>query len=219
MCFNLPGCCIVVVCGVVWFDMPYDEDRVFDRSSYIFFFMTFWFFMTLFTGMMEFLPERTIILKERAAGSYRLSAYYLSKSAAELPIRLALPCLFLIISYPMVSLSPYPATFFKLCGVQLLAALAGEAIGVFIGTSTMDYEKAMTVATVVSLALMLTGGYFIQNLPSFLGWVRYLSPFKYSYHACIQLGFDREIPCVDGEVLEECLSGAGILIFDLHCVY
>jgi len=168
--------------------------------------MTFWFFMTLFTGMMEFLPERTIILKERAAGSYRLSAYYLSKSAAELPVRLALPCLFLIISYPMVSLSPKPATFFSLCGVQLLAALAGEAMGVFIGTSTMDYEKAMTIATVTSLALMLTGGYFVKNLPEFLGWVRFVSPFKYSYDACIKLGFDREVPCIDGETLEECLN-------------
>lgn len=198
---------ISLVCGLVWFDMPYTESRVFDRSSYIFFFMTFWFFMTLFNGMMQFLPERTIILKERAAGSYRLSAYYLSKSAAELPMRLALPCLFLIISYPMVALSPKPGTFFALCGVQLLAALCGEAMGVFIGTSTMDYEKAMTIATVASLALMLTGGYFIQNLPSFLGWIRFISPFKYSYDACIMLGFDRNVPCTNGEVLEECLPG------------
>lgn len=201
---------VSVVCGLVWFDMPYNENRVFDRSSYIFFFMTYWFFMTLFTGMMEFLPERTIILKERAAGSYRLSAYYLSKTAAELPARLAMPCLFLIISYPMVSLSGNIATFFSLCGVQLLAALAGEAMGVFIGTSTMDYEKAMTIATVTSLALMLTGGYFVKNLPEFMGWLRYVSPFKYSYDACIKLGFDRDVPCVNGETLEECLSGAGM---------
>jgi ABC-type multidrug transport system permease subunit len=74
----------------------------------------------------------------------------------------------------------------------------------------MDYEKAMTIATVTSLALMLTGGYFVKNLPSFLSWVRYVSPFKYSYDACIQLAFDRDIPCNNGEVLEECLSGKGM---------
>ena len=73
----------------------------------------------------------------------------------------------------------------------------------------MDYEKAMTIATVWSLALMLTGGYFIQNLPSFLGWVRFVSPFKYSYDACIKLGFDRPVPCTNGETLEECLGGPG----------
>jgi ABC-type multidrug transport system permease subunit len=110
----------------------------------------------------------------------------------------------------MVSLSGNIATFFSLCGVQLLAALAGEAMGVFIGTSTMDYEKAMTIATVTSLALMLTGGYFVKNLPEFMGWLRYVSPFKYSYDACIKLGFDRDVPCVNGETLEECLSGAGM---------
>jgi hypothetical protein len=33
----------------------------------------------------------------------------------------------------MVNLSPNVGTFFGVCGVQLLAALAGEAMGVFIG--------------------------------------------------------------------------------------
>lgn len=81
---------------------------------------------------MQFLPERTIILKERAAGSYRLSAYFLSKIISELPIRLLLPFVFLAISYPMAGMNPDPKIFFGIVGTQLLAALAGRLSDTFI---------------------------------------------------------------------------------------
>jgi ABC-type multidrug transport system ATPase subunit/ABC-type multidrug transport system permease subunit len=193
-----------LICGLCWWDMPYTENTVVDRAGFIFFFMTLWFFMTLFQGMMQFLPERTIILKERAAGSYRLSAYFLSKTISELPIRLSLPFLYLIIAFPMSSLAPTVKSFFQVLGVQLLSALAGESIGVFIGTITLDYEKAMVIATLVSMFLMLTGGYFIKNLPSFVHWIRYISPFKYSYDSCLRLVYYYDLKCDRGDILVEC---------------
>jgi ATP-binding cassette subfamily G (WHITE) protein 2 len=162
--------------------------------------------------MMQFLPERTIILKERAAGSYRLSAYFLSKTISELPVRLMLPFAFLAISYPMAGMNPSPRVFFAIVGTQLLAALAGESVGLFIGTITMDFQKALVVATLGALTLMLTGGFLITNLPSFVSWLRYLSPFKYSYDACIQLEFSRDIHCVDGSVLSGCDGNEGGMV-------
>lgn len=158
---------------------------------------------------MQFLPERTIILKERAAGSYRLSAYFLSKTISELPVRLTLPFVFLAISYPMSGVNPEARVFFAVVGSQLLAALAGESVGLFIGTITMDFQKALVVATLGALTLMLTGGFLIDNLPIFVRWIRYISPFKYSYDACVQLIFSRDINCVNGSVLPGCVGNAG----------
>jgi len=132
---------IAVITGAMWWQMKNGENQVDDRSGFIFFFMTYWFFVTLFSGMMQFLPERTIILKERASGSYRLSAYYLSKILSEAPVRLIMPFVFLCISYPMAALNSAPSAFFAIVGTQLLAALAGESCGLFIGTLTMDFEK------------------------------------------------------------------------------
>jgi hypothetical protein len=42
----------------------------------------------------------------------------------------------------------------------------------------MDFEKAIMVMTLVSLSLMLTGGYFVENIPGFFHWITFLSPFK-----------------------------------------
>lgn len=199
---------IALITGFVWWRMPNTEDRINDRAGYVFFFMTYWFFMSLFQGMMQFLPEREIILKERAAGTYQLSAYFLSKITAELPVRLWLPCLFLAISYPMANLNPSPRVFFATVGTQLLASICGESVGIFIGTITLDFEKALVYATLTSLTLMLTGGFFAQNLPVFVQWIRYLSPFKYSYDACLRLVFSSSVPCDSGDVIVECASGA-----------
>lgn len=201
---------ISLICGLAWFRMSYTENRVDDRGGFIFFFMTYWFFMTLFQGMMQFIPERNIILKERASGTYRLSTYFLSKTLAETPIKLLMPFLFLAIAYPMANLNPRADAFFAIVGTQLLAALAGESVGLFIGTITMDYEKAMVIATLTSLALMLAGGFFIRNLPVFVQWIRYISPFKYSYDACLQLEFSRQIPCDGGDVLVECIGNDSV---------
>lgn len=195
-----------LLCGLIWFRMPYTEDRVQDRSGFIFFFMTYWVFMSLFQGMMQFLPERHIILKERGSGSYRLSAYYISKIISELPMRLLLPFIFVCISYPMANMNPSAGVFFAIASLQLLATLAGESVGLFIGTMTMDFEKAMVVATLFALALMLVGGFFAQKLPVFIQWISYLSPFRYSYNGCVQLEFNRPITCINGATLVDCLD-------------
>ena len=195
---------VALLCGVCWWDMSYSEDRVDDRAGFIFFFMTFWFYLNLYQGLLQFQPERNILLKERAAGSYRLSAYYLSKTLSELPVKLTLPFVFLLISFPMAALSHSVPVFLGVCGIQLLCALAGESIGLFMGTVSTDIMRALIVGNFISLTLTLAGGYYVTNLPLFISWMKYLSPFKYSYDACLKLTFDRRIPCRNGAVLVIC---------------
>lgn len=76
--------------------------------------------------------ERTVINKERMAGSYRLSAYYLAKLASELPLVLILPSIFMIITYWMTGLNGMnnPWAFFATVLVILFQAVASQSIGI-----------------------------------------------------------------------------------------
>jgi len=85
----------------------------------------------------------------------------------------------------------------------------------------MDFERAIMVMTLVSLALMLTGGYFVDNIPSFISWTQYLSPFKYGYDACLFIEFSgRRTDCDGSGKVPDCdnrnydsVSGGDIMDF------
>jgi ABC-type multidrug transport system permease subunit len=77
-----------------------------------------------------------------------------------------------------------------------------------VGTILYDMERAMTVMTVFSLFLMLLGGFFVQNVPAFIAWAKYLSPFKFAYDASLQLVFDSPVACDGSGALGDLCGGA-----------
>jgi len=196
-----------LVSGMLWFRMDYTESTVFDRSSFFFFTMTYWVFDAMFTALMAFPSEREVILKERSSGSYHLGAYFMAKTTSEMPTRLCLPFIYMCISFWMAGVSTRFDLFIYTTLISLLSVVAGEAIGLMIGASIYDMEKAMTVMTVVSLALMLLGGFFVENVPGWLSWGKFCSPFKYSFDASRQLVFDRPVPCDGSGALEGLCGG------------
>ena len=67
-----------------------------------------------------------MITKERAAGTYRLSAYYVSKMTAESPLLFALPLLFSTIVYWMGGLTVDAGSYFAYILTVLLHALTAQ---------------------------------------------------------------------------------------------
>ena len=65
-----------------------------------------------------------MLLKERASGMYRLSAFYFARTASDLPMDMAIPTLFLLLVYFMgglhYSASAFFANFFTVILVMLV---------------------------------------------------------------------------------------------------
>ena len=160
--------------------MNNSEKYVDDRSGFIFFCMTYWVFDSMFGAMLAFPSEKLIVDKERGSGSYQVSAYFMAKTISEAPCRLIMPIIYISIAYWMAGMRPSAAAFFgykapmifmqnallplsttsfgRFTVTELLAVLVGESIGLLIGATVPNFEHAITVMTLVSLALMLTGG-------------------------------------------------------------
>eukprot|EP00538_Stauroneis_constricta_P004422 CAMPEP_0119546338 /NCGR_PEP_ID=MMETSP1352-20130426/805_1 /TAXON_ID=265584 /ORGANISM="Stauroneis constricta, Strain CCMP1120" /LENGTH=818 /DNA_ID=CAMNT_0007591033 /DNA_START=20 /DNA_END=2476 /DNA_ORIENTATION=- len=198
---------IAVVAGLLWFQLEYTERDIHDRTSYIFFTMTYWVFDSMFGALMAFPPEKQIIAKERASSSYHLSAYFLAKTTSEAPTRLTLPLLYMTISYWMAGIANDFGIFVASTLISLLSVLAGESLGLLIGASIDRMDRALTIATVLTLSTMLMGGFYVENIPSFISWAKYLSPFKYSFDASRFVIFDRDMPCDgSGQLQDLCAS-------------
>jgi hypothetical protein len=200
---------LAVVSGLCWLRMHFAENTISDRSSFVFFLMTYWPLQTMMNGILSFPFERAVIEKERASGSYRLSSYFVAKSLAEAPLKLVLPTVFLLIAYWMANINPNFGIFLAILAFQLMSVLVAESIGLLLGAAMKNLHYAITAATVILLSMMLVGGFFVRNLPHWLGvWGKWLSFFKYAYDACLQLEFkgDRIYQCVDGTIIPSCLN-------------
>jgi ABC-type multidrug transport system permease subunit len=198
---------VAIVTGLCWLRMDFADYTILDRSSILFFIMTFWVLDTLMMSLLSFPFERTVIEKERASGSFRLSAYFIAKCLAEAPLKLVLPTLFLIIAYWMARINNNFGIFLGILVFQLMSIIVAESLGLLLGAAFKNIEHAITASTIIFISSMLLGGFFIKRLPYWLGvWAKWLSFFKYAYSACLRLQFKGEqiYRCVDGSYVAKC---------------
>jgi len=149
----------------------------------IFFFSVFWGFYPLYNAVFAFPQERTMLIKERSSGMYRLSSYFLARTVGDLPLELALPTAFTFILYWAGGLKPNPGTFILFLLVVLYNVLVAQGLGLAFGAILMDVKKGTCLASVTSMVFLIAGGYYIQQIPPFIAWLKYLS---YSYF-CFKL--------------------------------
>lgn len=67
----------------------------------------------------------------------------------------------------------------------------------------MDVKRATTMASILMLAFLLAGGYYVQKTPIWIGWIKYMSFSYYSYklQLAAQYSPDQTYPCPTGECL------------------
>ncbi|KAI3728011.1 hypothetical protein L6452_16636 [Arctium lappa] len=172
---------VAVLAGLLWWHTP--TSHIEDRIAMLFFFSVFWGFYPLYNAVFTFPQERRMLIKERSSGMYRLSSYFLARTIGDLPLELALPTAFTFILYWMGGLKPDPATFVLSLLVVLYNVLVAQSLGLAIGAILMDVKQATTLASVTTLVFLIAGGYYIQQIPPFIVWLKYLS---YSYY-CFKL--------------------------------
>jgi len=197
-----------VAVGVVYFNQTYTESDLFNIYAYFFFVMLYWVMDGMFTSLFSFPQERVVILKERATASYRLSAYYCAMTTADLPVFLFMPFLFLVISYWMTCPTLGFTTFVLVLLIALLSVVTGQGLGQLVGAAFDDIQIGQAVATVIILFLMLLGGFFAENIPVWLSWVSYLSPFAYASNAALGVIFREPVPCDGSGALGALCDGA-----------
>lgn len=159
------------------------------QTALIFFFSVFWGFFPLYNAVFTFPQERPMLAKERASGMYRLSSYFLARTVGDLPMELGLPTAFVAIIYWMGGLRPDPAAFVLSLLVVLFSVLVAQSLGLAFGALLMDVKQATTLASVTTLVFLIAGGYYVQHIPPFIVWLKYLSYSFYCYKLLLGVQF------------------------------
>ncbi|KAM7275845.1 hypothetical protein ACFE04_017711 [Oxalis oulophora] len=190
---------VSLLAGLLWWHS--DTTHIQDQVGLLFFFSIFWGFFPLFNAIFAFPQERPMLVKERSSGMYRLSSYYFARTVGDLPMELVLPTIFVTVTYWMGGLKPSLLTFILTLLIVLYNVLVSQSLGLALGAILMDVKQGTTLASVTMLVFLLAGGYYIQYMPIFIAWLKYLSFSHFCYKLLIGVQYsDNEVyRCRRGE--------------------
>lgn len=177
-----------VIIGLIWWDTPHKEESLQDKMGVLFFICLYLSFNPIFVALMTFPQERNVIAKERAAGMYRLSAYFGAKCVSELPLVVFQPVLLHFIVYWMSGMNRSVYYLGSLATI-FITVLFGQSLGLFLGALVKDFKKSITCAVVFGISSSLVGGFYARNMPHWISWIKYFSWLTYAFNAMLRLEF------------------------------
>ncbi|XP_037419267.1 ABC transporter G family member 14-like [Triticum dicoccoides] len=145
-------------------------------------------------------------------GGGRVSSYFAARTAADLPMELGLPTAFVLILYWMGGLDPRPTSFLLSLLVVLYSVLVAQSLGLAVGAVFMDVKQGTTLASVITMVFLIAGGYYVQHIPPFIGWLKWLNYSFYCYRLLLGIQFR------DGGGLYNCGGGALCPVADFPAI-
>jgi len=129
--------------------------------------------------------EKSVIMRERQAKMYHVSAYYAAKTIAELAIKLWSPILFAVIVYWMAWLNPHASNFFVFVSILVLIAMCGTSLGLLVSALAPNANAAGALGPLLVIIFVLGGGFYqkLTAMPNWLVWLQYVSFFRYAFEA------------------------------------
>lgn len=112
----------------------------------------------------------------------------MARSLADIPIDIVIPTAFVCIVYWMVGLRA--TAFVQHLLSVLLVVLTSNSLGLLISALSNDLKQAQAFASVLTLALMLLGGFYLAVPAWALSWSRWVSFINQGYSLVVKvLGF------------------------------
>ena len=85
----------------------------------------------------------------------------MARCIADLPLDVVVPIFFVLILYFMAALRA--AAFIPHLLAVLLAVLVATSVGLLLSAVVMELKQAQSLASVLTLTIMLCGGFYIQK--------------------------------------------------------
>ncbi|KDP39319.1 hypothetical protein JCGZ_01076 [Jatropha curcas] len=194
---------VAVLLGLIWWkSQTRTEAQLRDQVGLIFYICIFWTSSSIFGAVYVFPFEKIYLVKERKADMYRLSVYYVCSTICDMMAHVLYPAIFMVILYFMAGFKrTVPCFFFTLFTIQLIA-ITSQGAGELFGAASLSIKRAGMCASLFLMLFLLTGGYYVQHIPKFMQWLKYISFIYYGFRLLLKVQYD-------GDELFECGSKEG----------
>lgn len=189
----------------VWYEIGTHQASSSKRLPALFFSVIHQGIVSSLQGTHSFPLERNIMLRERAAGTYYVSAYFLGKTMADMIVQLIGPIIYTCMVYPLVGFRPFVKKFFIFMGFMILDSAAATSLSNMISCVFVSIEMSTVILACAYEICRLYGGWFIS--PALLGdypewrFADTLSYIKYSFVGVALNEFDGlNLTCLESEL-------------------
>jgi hypothetical protein len=194
---------VALLLGLLWWkSQTGNEAQLRDQVGLIFYICIFWTSSSLFGSVYVFPFEKLYLVKERKADMYRLSAYYASSTLCDAVPHVVYPVLFMAILYFMAGLRRTVPCFFLTLLATLLIVFTSQGTGELLGAAILSVKRAGVMASLVLMLFLLTGGYYVQHIPKFIRWLKYVSFMHYGFNLLLKAQYH-------GHLTYNCASRGG----------
>jgi len=154
---------IFVACGI-WYQIGTGQASITTRGPSLFFAAVTQGIVASLQTISRFPSERAIILRERAAGSYHVSAYFAARSLVDFISTLWGTSIFCAIVYPTIGYQPTAGKFFIYWIFMVLDTNAALSLATMISCLCVTIELSTVVLSLVLEITRLFGGFFTSPL-------------------------------------------------------
>ncbi len=180
-----------ITCSI-YYNLGWEVQDVFNKQAFFFYFTINNFMSTIFQSVLAFPTERQNFLREYAGKMYGVVPYFLAKNIVEtVPIVFFL-CLYGAIVYFIVGLRNEVGVFFTFELIYTGLVFMAQSVGLLFGTAFSNVAVALIITQFSVAPFFFFSGFIINsaNMPVWLSWLIYFSPFRYSIEAGLRNEFD-----------------------------
>ncbi|XP_055823867.1 ABC transporter G family member 26 isoform X3 [Solanum dulcamara] len=194
---------VALLLGLLWWkSSTATEAQLRDQIGLMFYICIFWTSSSIFGAVYVFPFEKMYLVKERKADMYRLSVYYICSTLCDMVAHVLYPTFFMCIVYFMAGFKRTVQCFFLTLAATVLIAITSQGAGELFGAAVMSIRRAGMVASLILMLFLLTGGYYVQHIPKFMRWLKYLSFMYYGFRLLLKVQYS-------GDDLYDCESKGG----------
>ncbi len=177
--------------GTVFLQVGNDANSVSKRASSLFFCCINQGIFVAIETLNTFPAERALTLRERKAGSYKVSAYFLAKFLIDFLIRLINPIIFSFIAYFLIGYQRDASKFLTFMVFMMLCSQASTSLTVMVTTLCRTIGSSVIFLPLILELTRLFGGFFLvpSLLPEYFVWLDALSYTKYAFTGVINSEF------------------------------
>ncbi|KAH8921816.1 P-loop containing nucleoside triphosphate hydrolase protein [Atractiella rhizophila] len=208
---------MAVVIGAAFYQLPENPGGIQSIKTLCYFVNVMNYYLLLMVYTFVLCSEFRVFDYEREDGLYGTLPYLVAINLAYLPINVIAPTVYSIIVYFMTGLRKDDLAYHFFAASwpnHILQQIASFGYGLVSAATSRSFARASLVGNSSSIVLLLTAGYVLVDVPVYIKWARWISPYYYGFHWLATSQFeDRRFACkgITGPAANQCI-GENVLI-------